>query len=119
MSLLKRENGIRKLTNRTLLTLNKPEELLDWVENSLSPENLCCDGEAPQHMVRKWYRELGELKFQALEKMGKVVLPKIGETITFQNEDYIIEKISRVNFVAKSLKDNRLYNLRKTILLKD
>lgn len=41
------------------------------LENRLSPENLCCDGEIPRYMVTKRYRQCMR-EWRALEKKYNV-----------------------------------------------
>lgn len=40
------------------------------VENHLSPENLCCDGEAPRSWVIKEGRRLNTLKAKLIQELG-------------------------------------------------
>jgi hypothetical protein len=44
-------------------------ELRD-IENQLSPENLCCDGEAPREWVEKRYKSLSKERARIIKQLG-------------------------------------------------
>ena len=44
-----------------------------YVYGDLSPENLCCDGELPRHLVRKKYNRLMRELNVLFNKLGRVV----------------------------------------------
>jgi hypothetical protein len=114
LDLLKRENEMRKLFKSAPLSLDRPEELLDWVEGCLSPENLTCDGEASMAQVRMMSRALNQLKVMCHEKMGKSNIPNVGDIVSLHGRDFEILKINKVNVRAKEVSTGNLYNIRKT-----
>ena len=60
-------NRIRALFKERPLSLDNAkdrQQLADDIDCSLSPENLCCDGEIPASMVQRKYRMLTRIAKQ-------------------------------------------------------
>ena len=67
--------------------------------NQLSPENLCCDGELPAHLVRKRAKKL-HAEWAALEKQA-------GRTVTEEELYQYEERVSAYDLLHKRVsRDN-------------
>lgn len=115
LEFLDTHNRGRALFKQPPLKITDTKEMLEWIDCSLSPENLTCDGEAPEYIVRHNSRCLNALKAMVLEASGNAPY-KVGGKITFRNAEYTVLKINRKNIVIQAI-DGTKYNLNKTALV--
>jgi hypothetical protein len=105
-------------------TVENADKWLDRIENELSPENLCCDGELRGRPLAEKTRQLklAQRYLFALKGMKApapfrfprpVIAPthKVGESVTFRGQQYTVEKVNKVNYQVLAVNGKR-YNLR-------
>lgn len=99
------------LFKQPLLSLEKPEELLEWIENKLSPENLTCDGEASRSSIQYHSKMLHGLKNLIIPQAQISPKFKSGDKILFQANAYTIIKVKKVNYLIEN-EQGQKFNLK-------
>lgn len=68
-NLLQYENNVRKLFKKPPLSLDNPQELLEYCESMMEPEMLFCDGERTRTQAKRELTKLKKIHMLATKKL--------------------------------------------------